>query len=1025
MMSVSDAFPSDDADARLRYWSSRAVLARERYHVVSVLSSGVCGTVLLAGSVAQSGGERYPSRLLHGRKSDAVDIEIDTDINTEVNAQLSQQAHHETLQVLSGPESRKDDDCVVIKAIPKNGLTLPALDALRELTVTLYSFRHRYINRLIRHFEDVDCFYHVFEYLPGGDLYSRLEQRGRPFTEQQALFIVRQVLDAVSYIHERGFTHRDIKLENLVFKTKPQSQIQVLQLIDFDLLIRTPASGHARAVAAAATTATATAATATADGAETGNATATASVGARQLDALEQSTSPVSAASQSVMSQCTQVSPGDTSPCCRARNFTAAVHASTTASAVTSRTDARDEYGSVVDDVDLSVCTSTVWATNPKVHIEPYESPASSRSRACSSPASSLADARTAINVCRADTAPMPSPQHMMPELVGTILYVSPEIAANQPHVPEQSDMWAVGVLFYSLIAFCMPFQAPSSDDVLSLIQTAEPDFSAACWQNISAETIQLISVLLSKHGRHRPTAAASLSVVKDIEARFRNYTKDHKNGAKSITPSISVTKLGRRISFSRSRVRGEKSSSDAFVHEKLPHILQPSLSESNLVETIRESAVDNRLDEYADTTGSFEPPEIDNLGDQEPRRAHSVLALVRAVSLGFRRRHGDNRLRDSEVPKHSRMVAPDDTDEDLNPIDNALDESGESNFADSISNSFFRPKVSSSALAKIADDHRDVDNDHDSASRGSTPRVGGSGKFGRASENSDAGEVSFRGRSAMRTLLRAVTGSSRRTRHSNDVEHAFRFSDGRGNTTEPKPNSSLSARRLRRASKPPRRSDISYVTRLHRSKQPNASLSQSPTYVLCELDEPKPRTTTSSVSSRAHSRLQPSQQQAAKEASEACGSYNGSATLHLSIRPVSADNMTSRSRQKSFGRSSATTPAGEKRTIFRISRDWSRYRPGGREDRRSSDIEHISMSKCRHSLETTAFFTKDFVPVPEDSEMVPDEQLSRTSRIRSRFLPLPKGPRHAPSSKRWRVGGSGSLNMGQLSQQDPEKTAH
>jgi serine/threonine protein kinase len=48
------------------------------------------------------------------------------------------------------------------------------------------------------------------EYMHLGDLQRYLSQ---PLPEAEAVVIVRQVIEAVSYMHENGFVHRDIKAQ--------------------------------------------------------------------------------------------------------------------------------------------------------------------------------------------------------------------------------------------------------------------------------------------------------------------------------------------------------------------------------------------------------------------------------------------------------------------------------------------------------------------------------------------------------------------------------------------------------------------------------------------------------------------------------------------------------------------------------------------------------------------------------------------------------------------------------------------
>ena len=55
------------------------------------------------------------------------------------------------------------------------------------------------------------------ELAPGGDLYSYLEShQAGCLPEVEAAVIIRQLLDAVEYLHQEGVAHRDIKPENVL-----------------------------------------------------------------------------------------------------------------------------------------------------------------------------------------------------------------------------------------------------------------------------------------------------------------------------------------------------------------------------------------------------------------------------------------------------------------------------------------------------------------------------------------------------------------------------------------------------------------------------------------------------------------------------------------------------------------------------------------------------------------------------------------------------------------------------------------
>ena len=59
--------------------------------------------------------------------------------------------------------------------------------------------------------------------------------------------------------------------------------------------------------------------------------------------------------------------------------------------------------------------------------------------------------------------------------LVGTPLYMSPELCSNQPYA-SKSDIWALGCVFYEICALHQPFVSPSLLALISKITKEHPD---------------------------------------------------------------------------------------------------------------------------------------------------------------------------------------------------------------------------------------------------------------------------------------------------------------------------------------------------------------------------------------------------------------------------------------------------------------------------------------------------------------------------------------------------------------------
>ena len=114
-------------------------------------------------------------------------------------------------------------------------LSQQQLDELRNEIQLLSKVDHPFISKLYETYEEEKVYmYLIMELLEGGELYSMLVEQNKDghYTEKKAVKYVQQMLSAVCYLHERGIVHRDLKLENFVFRDKKNKE---LVLIDFGL----------------------------------------------------------------------------------------------------------------------------------------------------------------------------------------------------------------------------------------------------------------------------------------------------------------------------------------------------------------------------------------------------------------------------------------------------------------------------------------------------------------------------------------------------------------------------------------------------------------------------------------------------------------------------------------------------------------------------------------------------------------------------------------------------------------------
>mmetsp|Transcript_131532 Transcript_131532/g.232391 ORF Transcript_131532/g.232391 Transcript_131532/m.232391 type:complete len:384 (-) Transcript_131532:95-1246(-) len=72
----------------------------------------------------------------------------------------------------------------------------------------------------------------VLELCEGGELYDRIQQK-QFYPEHEAKILVRNLLEAVAYIHSRGIMHRDLKPENILLSSKVSNT--EIKISDFGL----------------------------------------------------------------------------------------------------------------------------------------------------------------------------------------------------------------------------------------------------------------------------------------------------------------------------------------------------------------------------------------------------------------------------------------------------------------------------------------------------------------------------------------------------------------------------------------------------------------------------------------------------------------------------------------------------------------------------------------------------------------------------------------------------------------------
>ena len=92
--------------------------------------------------------------------------------------------------------------------------------------------KHPNIVKYITNFKTGFHIVSILEYCEGGSLFNRIKDRGR-HSESEIKIIFPQVLEGLSYLHNRGILHRDVKPANILLSSLNLKESTIVKLCDF------------------------------------------------------------------------------------------------------------------------------------------------------------------------------------------------------------------------------------------------------------------------------------------------------------------------------------------------------------------------------------------------------------------------------------------------------------------------------------------------------------------------------------------------------------------------------------------------------------------------------------------------------------------------------------------------------------------------------------------------------------------------------------------------------------------------
>ena len=126
------------------------------------------------------------------------------------------------------------------KKVSKQKIESPSIKKyfVNEITI-LKELNHKNIVKLETIRQTLHNFYIITEFYNGGNLSDCLRKhrmiKGKPFSEEIVQYLMRQIVDAVKYLHSRRIIHRDLKLENFLIKYNKEKTDYIIKLGDYGI----------------------------------------------------------------------------------------------------------------------------------------------------------------------------------------------------------------------------------------------------------------------------------------------------------------------------------------------------------------------------------------------------------------------------------------------------------------------------------------------------------------------------------------------------------------------------------------------------------------------------------------------------------------------------------------------------------------------------------------------------------------------------------------------------------------------
>lgn len=137
----------------------------------------------------------------------------------------------------------KTNQYFACKIVPRARLNTVHLEERFEIEIRIaQQMHHPGIVELCDLLKDENNYYVIMEFCPNGELFQFIVDRMN-LTEFEAKPLLRQILEALKYVHSKGVSHRDLKPENLLIDSMGRIKISdfgLSRFVDKNGLVKTP-----------------------------------------------------------------------------------------------------------------------------------------------------------------------------------------------------------------------------------------------------------------------------------------------------------------------------------------------------------------------------------------------------------------------------------------------------------------------------------------------------------------------------------------------------------------------------------------------------------------------------------------------------------------------------------------------------------------------------------------------------------------------------------------------------------------